>query len=136
MSASETDIADSRMPAIAEQKGSRRLDVAATKIAPCASSRAADSRAAEIERLRGAQIHDATDTAFDLLGVGILVDIYAGQELGRHVVEAECAPAIGGEDVAAVDLGADIGQATDRDTRSLDLTKCSGSKPPAMLRKV
>src|SRR3546814_10599295 len=37
----------------------------------------------------------------------------------RHVLEAQRAPAAGAEAVAAVDLGADLGEAADRDARSL-----------------
>ncbi len=62
------DVTDPCIPTIAEKERCRGLDIAAAEIAPGALHRTADARVGEVKRLRGAQIHEATQASFDLIG--------------------------------------------------------------------
>src|SRR5690606_18615897 len=54
-------------------------------------------------------------------GIGVLVHVHATEQLGRHVLPAQRAAAVGGEDVAPVELAAHLGQATHHDRAALAL---------------
>src|SRR5690606_18336434 len=74
---------------------------------------AGDLPALLVERHAGAQVDGAAEAALDDLGRGVLVHVHAGHQLGGDLLEADAASAVGGEHVAAVELAAHEGQATD-----------------------
>jgi len=76
---------------------------------------AGDLAAFIIERQARAQVDRAAEASFDHFRGRVLVDVDATEQLGRHVLEAQAAAVIGGEDVTAIELGAHLGQATDGD---------------------
>ena len=58
--------------------------------------------------------------AFDLVGRDVLVGFDPADEFGRDILEAQRAAAVGREDVAAVELRADIGKAANDDAGAFD----------------
>ena len=113
------ELAQVGLPAVAHHAGdARRGFLLQVRVGGLQRQRCLE--AVKVERHRGAQVHEATDRTFDLLGGGVLVDVDRGHQFGRHVLEVERAAAVGGERIAAVHLGADIGQAADADAGAFD----------------
>ena len=69
--------------------------------------------AVEIERPVQPHVDQAGDAALDVIGARGFLDIDARQQFGRYVLQRDEA-AGGGENLAAVQQGRDVGQAADQ----------------------
>src|SRR5690606_33380347 len=108
----EAHLADAGLPAVGEQERGRRTRVLGL-VAVVVVHAAGDLAARLVERLAGAQVDRAAQPALDDLGRGVLVDVDAGHQLRRDLLEAQAAATVGAEHVAAVELAAHEGQAAD-----------------------
>ena len=91
-----------------------------SKVALVDFERAGEIETRIVERLARDEVHGARNAAVDHVGGGVLVDLDAAEKFGRNVVEAERAAAVCGEDVAAVEFGANEGQAANDHARTFD----------------
>ncbi len=110
----DADLADTGLPAIAEQARERRLAVVGEVVIVVLHA-AGDLAAVVVERQTRAQVDRAAQATFDHVGRRILVDIDATEQFGRHVFEAQATAVVGGKDVATIELGAHLGEAADGD---------------------
>jgi hypothetical protein len=113
------EVADAGFPAIAVQRRSGWLPLFG-EIASRAFEREAELATFGIERQPGAQIHAARQTAFDLLGRRVFVDVDTREQFRRNVLEAERAAVLRGERGVTVELAAHPAQASNRDSRAFD----------------
>ena len=90
------------------------------KIAVIGFDRTGNTRAGLVEWFARNEVHRARDGAFDHVGGVVLEHLDAAQQLWRNVIEAERAAAIGGKDVATIQLGPHEGQPADDHARPLD----------------
>lgn len=110
----DTDFTDAGVPAVADHQRGRRLELVG-QVEIALGRGGGDLQAIEVERLAGAEVDRARELILDQVGRRVLVDVDARQQFGRDVFQVQLVGARGGEDVAAVEFGADLGQAADRD---------------------
>ena len=114
------DLANTRLPAVADEKVAVPAELA--RLFPAdAVERARQLEAVEVERLAAADVDLAADAALDQVGGARLVDLERGDGARGEVLDLDEA-ALGGEDLAAVIGGRDVGQAAHGDARRLAAT--------------
>ena len=99
----ETELADARVPVVAVKRVAGPEGLLA-QVGIIHIDRRCEQLARLVERLARAQVDEAADGALDEVGRGILVDVDTGQQVGRHILEAELPPVVGGECVAAIEF--------------------------------
>ena len=113
----ETKLADSGLPAVAEQRGI--LAVGLFDLIPVvAFGGSTEYLPIAVERHTGAQVDHSAETAFNHVGRRALVGIDAGHQFCRHVVEAQAATTVCGKHIAAIQLTAHLRQAANGNTRT------------------
>lgn len=108
------------VPAVGEQDGCRGLQRVA-QVPFVEGEAAGDLHAVLVEGHAGAQVDQATEASFDHLRTGVLVDVHTAEQFGRHVFPAQCTAGIGGEDIAAIELAAHLGEAAHHDAAAFAL---------------
>ena len=99
----QADLADAGLPTIGRQDAARP-ETFFGQVAVVVVGVDRQQRVAVVEGNPGPQIGRAGDTALDHVRRDVLVDVHAGEQVRRHVFEAEPATVRGREDVAAIGL--------------------------------
>jgi len=109
----EADVTDAGFPAIADEQGDVRIELVG-QLRIDAARQARDREAVEVERTARRHVDLAGKAGLDLVGRAGLVDVDLLDEVGRDILQRErCTRS--GKDIAAVQRGQRIGEATDRD---------------------